>query len=71
MVRGEFGHGTHNGVRPHRESVMDPTDNKSVATNFFARFNANDTAGALAALSDDATWWVAGRPGAHPFVGTK
>jgi len=49
---------------------MDPTDNKSVATDFFAHFNVNDIAGALATLTDDATWWVAGRPGAHRFVGT-
>jgi ketosteroid isomerase-like protein len=49
---------------------MDPTANMSVATDFFSRFNADDIAGALGSLTDDGTWWVAGRPGTPPFVGT-
>jgi hypothetical protein len=48
---------------------MNPTDNRSAATEFFNRFSANDIAGALALLTEDATWWIPGRPGAHPFVG--
>jgi len=37
--------------------------NKQVAREFFARFTANDIAGALDTMSDDATWWIAGKPG--------
>jgi ketosteroid isomerase-like protein len=37
-------------------------DNKKLATEFLARFSANDIDGALATMSDDATWWIAGKP---------
>jgi len=49
---------------------MSQSDPRSVATEFFARFNANDIAGALALMTDDATWWIAGKPGTNPVVGT-
>jgi ketosteroid isomerase-like protein len=35
-------------------------ENKQVVADLFARFSAGDLAGALALLSDDATWWIAG-----------
>lgn len=35
---------------------MDTAANKSVATDFFARFNANDIVCALVTLTDDAIW---------------
>jgi uncharacterized protein len=44
--------------------------NKAIASEFFARFSASDIEGALATLSDDATWWLAGKPGSAPVVGT-
>jgi hypothetical protein len=49
---------------------MNLTENKSVATEFFVRFDANDIPGALATMTDDATWWIAGKVGAIPVVGT-
>lgn len=49
---------------------MSQPDLKSVAAGFFARFSANDIAGALATMTDDATWWIAGKPGTNPVVGT-
>jgi ketosteroid isomerase-like protein len=36
--------------------------NKKLASDFFGRFTANDVAGALDMMSDDATWWIAGKP---------
>jgi ketosteroid isomerase-like protein len=39
---------------------MEIEANKQVVTDLFARFSAGDVAGALALLSDDATWWIAG-----------
>ena len=37
--------------------------NKQLASEFFARFSAGDIAGALDMMADDATWWIAGKPG--------
>jgi ketosteroid isomerase-like protein len=45
------------------------SDNKRLAREFFGRFTANDVAGALACLTDDATWWIAGKPGVTPTSG--
>ncbi|CAG0996732.1 limonene-1,2-epoxide hydrolase [Burkholderiales bacterium] len=45
--------------------------NKQVAREFFRRFDAKDIAGALATMTDDATWWLAGRPEAIPTAGVK
>lgn len=44
--------------------------NKQIATEFFVRFSANDIAGALDTLADDATWWLPGKPGHVPVAGT-
>jgi uncharacterized protein len=49
---------------------MSQSDPKSVAVEFFARFSASDIAGALAMMTDDATWWIAGKPGTNPVIGT-
>lgn len=43
--------------------------NKQVAAEFFARFTAGDIVGALTLLTDDATWWISGKPEALPFAG--
>ena len=48
---------------------MKTEDNKQLAAEFFARFNANDIAGALDAMTDDATWWIAGKPEQLPAAG--
>jgi hypothetical protein len=42
---------------------MSLEDNKRVATEFFAHFATADVDGALGKLADDATWWIAGKPG--------
>lgn len=36
--------------------------NKQRVRDFFAHFASNDIAGALDAMADDATWWIAGKP---------
>lgn len=43
--------------------------NKRLATEFFARFTANDISGALALMTDDATWWLPGKPDQLPLTG--
>ena len=42
---------------------MSNEPNKKLASEFFGRFTANDVAGALDKMADDATWWIAGKPG--------
>jgi ketosteroid isomerase-like protein len=48
---------------------MSIEENKKVASEFAARFSANDMAGALDMITDDATWWIAGKPGHVPGAG--
>ena len=48
---------------------MGTEQNKQLASEFFARLTANDLAGALALVADDATWWIPGKPGAMPVAG--
>jgi hypothetical protein len=44
-------------------------DNKTIAREFFARFSASDIEGALALMTDDATWLIAGKPERMPTAG--
>lgn len=44
--------------------------NKDLVSGFIARFSTNDIQGALDTLTDDATWWIAGKPGSLPACGT-
>jgi len=46
-----------------------PAQNKQTAEEFFARFTASDLDGALALMTDDATWWIPGKPEATPTAG--
>ena len=39
---------------------MGVEENKRIVSEWFARFDADDVAGALDLLSEDATWWIAG-----------
>ena len=48
---------------------MSTEENKRLASRFFERYDANDIAGALDLLADDATWWIAGKPGELPAAG--
>jgi len=41
---------------------MSLEENKKVSHEFFDRFSAGDLEGALALMTDDATWWIAGKP---------
>ena len=49
---------------------MSASDAKSVVIEFFKRLDASDIAGAVSMMTDDATWWIAGKPGTNPTVGT-
>lgn len=48
---------------------MSIEQNKKTASEFFDRFNANDIAGALDTMTDDATWWISGKPEMLPAAG--
>ena len=48
---------------------MSTEQTKKIATEFFARFDGNDVAGALAMMSEDCNWWIAGKAGSNPSVG--
>ena len=50
---------------------MSIEQNKKVASELFDRFNENDIDGVLNMLADDATWWLPGKPGQIPLVGTQ
>ena len=44
-------------------------DNKNIARDFFARFSTSDIEGALALMTDDATWLIPGKPERMPTAG--
>jgi ketosteroid isomerase-like protein len=48
---------------------MSTEQNKAVAYEFFARFTASDLEGALATMTDDATWLIPGKPDRLPIAG--
>jgi len=48
---------------------MSVEENKKIASEFAARLSANDMAGALDMIADDATWWIAGKPAQVPGAG--
>lgn len=45
--------------------------NKKVVEQFLACFGRSDVAGALAMMTDDATWWIGGKPRLFPLAGLK
>ena len=45
--------------------------NKALVTEFLGRFSANDIAGVLDMMTDDATWWLPGKPGHMPVRGVR
>ena len=49
---------------------MDTAENRKLAEELFARLSAGDVPGALATLTDDATWLAAGRRELLPAAGT-
>jgi uncharacterized protein len=48
---------------------MNIRENKALALEFFERFTAGDIQGALDTMSDDATWWIPGKPERSPSAG--
>jgi uncharacterized protein len=50
-------------------SSMSIESNKARAYEFFERFSASDMAGALATMTDDATWWIPGKKERSPAAG--
>jgi uncharacterized protein len=48
---------------------MGTDESKRVATEFFARIDRNDVAGALGLLADGATYWIAGDRAVIPSAG--
>ncbi len=48
---------------------MSIESNKQLAAQFFERFSANDIRGALDTMSEDATWWIAGKKDQLPAAG--
>jgi ketosteroid isomerase-like protein len=49
---------------------MSTEQNRKAAEELFARLGAGDVAGALATMTDDATWLVAGRRESLPAAGS-
>ena len=50
---------------------MSTEANRQIATEFFRRYDAHDIEGVLALLADDATYWLAGKPGSNRTAGTR
>jgi uncharacterized protein len=50
---------------------MSIEENKDVAARFLARFTAGDVDGALAMMTDDATWWLPGKKEHMPVTGVR
>lgn len=48
---------------------MSTEQNKAVALEFFAKFSASDIPGAMATMTDDATWSIPGKPELSPTAG--
>jgi len=48
---------------------MSIEQNRKLAADFFDRFTASDIAGALDIMTDDATWWIPGKPDSSPAAG--
>ncbi|MEM9155056.1 MAG: hypothetical protein AAGB13_08455 [Cyanobacteria bacterium P01_F01_bin.33] len=48
---------------------MSTADNKKIVADFFERFSAADTVGALELLDDAVVWRVMGREGGLPMSG--
>lgn len=48
---------------------MTTAQHKATTHEFFARFTARDLPGALATMTDDATWWIPGKKERSPTAG--
>jgi uncharacterized protein len=50
---------------------MSVEDNKRIVREFCDRFRTSNVEGLLRAMTEDATWWVNGKPHLFPSAGTK
>ncbi len=50
---------------------MNTEQNRAIACAFYSRFDANDIPGVLETMTDDATFWIAGKPGSSPTAGLR
>lgn len=48
---------------------MSIEQNKQTTLDFFSHFNSGDIPRALGLTTNDATWWIAGKPGVAPVSG--
>lgn len=46
-------------------------DNKRTIERYLGHFGRSDTGAVLDMMTDDATWWVSGRPDLYPDAGTR
>jgi ketosteroid isomerase-like protein len=51
--------------------MTDVKTSKQVAARLFELFSTGDIDGVMDLFADDATWWLPGRPGQLPVVGTR
>jgi uncharacterized protein len=51
--------------------MNDTVSNKAVCARLFERFSAGDIPGVMDLMADDATWWLPGKPGQLPVIGTR
>ena len=45
--------------------------NKAIVQQFLAKFGSGDADGLIDSLTDDATWWIGGKPDQLPQAGMK
>ena len=50
---------------------MDTEANRRLACRLFERLSENDVAGALDLMAEEATWWIAGKPGGGTLAGSQ
>lgn len=50
---------------------MSIESNKEVVRQFLAKFGTGDADGLINSLTDDAVWWIGGKPGDLPQAGAK
>ena len=48
---------------------MSTEENRAVASTLFERFTAGDPVGAMGTMTEEATWWIAGKKDRSPSAG--
>ena len=52
-------------------TTVDTETSRRIATEFFRHIDAGNSAGALALLADDASYWLAGKAGSNASAGAR